>query len=282
MNNTETRIYKIYAHVNKINQKMYIGQTCKKYIHSRWRYGEGYTHSPHFYNAIKKYGWDNFEHIILIDNIDDYRLADIIETELIRKFKTTDNHYGYNLSSGGSRGRVLSEETKNKMRLSKIGNKNPNYKKSPSQTTRKRMSESRIGMKQSEDWINKRKCVGTNNGMYGKKHSKEAIDKIREKTKGGNNASAKRCFLFSNQDDLTEFECLTYAYNTINMGTSYCRHHRLSGIYEDNTNRIIYILTEQEYSDFRKWLKDNDKEIDWFDIQKRYDLYNEWFYETHK
>lgn len=29
---------------------------------------------------------------------------------------------------------------------------------------------------------------------------------------------------------------------------------------------------------FRKWLKDNGKEIDWFNIQNRYDLYNEWFY----
>ncbi len=31
---------------------------------------------------------------------------------------------------------------------------------------------------------------------------------------------------------------------------------------------------------FIKWLKDNDKEIDWFNIQNRYDLYNEWFYFT--
>lgn len=31
---------------------------------------------------------------------------------------------------------------------------------------------------------------------------------------------------------------------------------------------------------FRKWLENNNKDIDWFDIQNRYDLYNEWFYST--
>lgn len=31
---------------------------------------------------------------------------------------------------------------------------------------------------------------------------------------------------------------------------------------------------------FRKWLKENNKEIDWFNIQNRYDLYNEYFYIT--
>lgn len=34
--------------------------------------------------------------------------------------------------------------------------------------------------------------------------------------------------------------------------------------------------------DFIKWAKDNNKEINWLNIQTRYDLYNEWFYETHK
>lgn len=33
---------------------------------------------------------------------------------------------------------------------------------------------------------------------------------------------------------------------------------------------------------FKKWIKDNNKKIDWFDIQNRYDLYNEYFYSVHK
>lgn len=279
MNNINKH-YKIYAHVNKVNGKLYIGQTCYKYINTRWRDGKGYIHSPHFYNAIQKYGWDNFKHIILFEDIPDYRIADIIEIELIKKYKSNDPKFGYNLSSGGSFGRTLSEETKNKIRLSKIGHKNPNYKKSPSIETRQKMSESRKGKKQTKEWINKRKRLGEQNGMYGKKLSKESRKLISNKTKGGKNPSAKKCFLFSNVDNLKEYECLSYAYRTINMGTKYCRNHRRSGIYEEETGRVIYILTEIELAEFIKWAKDNNKEINWLNIQSKYDLYNEFFYST--
>ena len=140
------------------------------------------------------------------------------------------------------------------------------------------MSASHKGIKQSDEWINKRKRVGEQNGMYGRTLSKESKELISKKTKGGNNPSAKRCFLFSNIDDLKEYECLSYAYKTINMGTKYCRNHRLSGIYEKETGRIVFILTEVEFAEFNKWLEENDKELDWTNIQQRYDLYNEYFY----
>ena len=277
MNNINKQ-YKIYAHINKINGKVYIGQTCYRNINQRWRHGEGYKHSPHFYNAIQKYGWENFEHIILFEDICGYELADAIERELIQKYQSNNSEYGYNISSGGSYGRTLTDETKNKIRISKIGDKNPNYQKSPSYITRQRMSASHKGIKQSDEWINKRKRVGEQNGMYGRTLSKESKELISKKTKGGNNPSAKRCFLFSNIDDLKEYECLSYAYKTINMGTKYCRNHRLSGIYEKETGRIVFILTEVEFAEFNKWLEENDKELDWTNIQQRCDLYNEYFY----
>lgn len=277
MNNINKQ-YKIYAHINKINGKVYIGQTCYRNINQRWRHGEGYKHSPHFYNAIQKYGWENFEHIILFEDICGYELADAIERELIQKYQSNNSEYGYNISSGGSYGRTLTDETKNKIRISKIGDKNPNYQKSPSYITRQRMTASHKGIKQSDEWINKRKRVGEQNGMYGRTLSKESKELISKKTKGGNNPSAKRCFLFSNIDDLKEYECLSYAYKTINMGTKYCRNHRLSGIYEKETGRIAFILTEVEFAEFNKWLEENDKELDWTNIQQRYDLYNEYFY----
>lgn len=33
---------------------------------------------------------------------------------------------------------------------------------------------------------------------------------------------------------------------------------------------------------FAKWREENNKEIDWFNIQNRYDIYNEYFYSTYK
>ena len=58
------KVWCIYMHTNKINGKKYIGQTFQN-IEYRWRQdGSGYKGQP-FYNAIEKYGWDNFEHKIL-------------------------------------------------------------------------------------------------------------------------------------------------------------------------------------------------------------------------
>ena len=62
-------LYIVYMHRNKINNKCYVGQTCQK-PETRWGgQGQGYRQQPYFYRAIQKYGWDNFEHIILEDNI---------------------------------------------------------------------------------------------------------------------------------------------------------------------------------------------------------------------
>ena len=61
--------YLIYLHKNKINNKFYVGQTCQK-PSERWGHdGINYQSQPLFYNAILKYGWDNFEHIILEEGL---------------------------------------------------------------------------------------------------------------------------------------------------------------------------------------------------------------------
>ena len=79
--------YKIYVHINKINGKIYIGQTCRKNVKARYgKNGIQYQKCPRFWNAIQKYGWDNFEHIVLIENLTQ-EIADIVEVELIEKYK---------------------------------------------------------------------------------------------------------------------------------------------------------------------------------------------------
>jgi hypothetical protein len=45
--------YKIYIHRNKINGKVYIGQTSEDDINRRFKGGSGYKSSPHFYYAIE-------------------------------------------------------------------------------------------------------------------------------------------------------------------------------------------------------------------------------------
>ena len=58
----------VYAHIFP-NGKRYIGITSK-HPNARWESGNGYRDGSPIRNAINKYGWENFEHIILEENID--------------------------------------------------------------------------------------------------------------------------------------------------------------------------------------------------------------------
>lgn len=78
---------------------MYIG--LSRNLKERWRSnGNKYKGSHYFYYAIQKYGWDNFEHTVLYDNLTEQE-AKNLEIELIAKYQTQNSKYGYNLAEGG-------------------------------------------------------------------------------------------------------------------------------------------------------------------------------------
>ena len=102
------RNYKIYMHKNKINGKVYIGQT---YTSLRTRFGKNgikYKGCPIFYNAIQKYGWDNFEHEILEENIPNAEISNEREKYYIELYNSTDRNFGYNIQIGGNEQTKLS------------------------------------------------------------------------------------------------------------------------------------------------------------------------------
>lgn len=100
----------VYIHRNLINGKVYVGQTCN--LSERWRgNGKNYFNSVKFFNAIKKYGWDNFSHEVLYNNLNK-EAADTLEKELIERYDSIKS--GYNLKEGGARGE-LSKESLSKM-----------------------------------------------------------------------------------------------------------------------------------------------------------------------
>lgn len=94
-------IYTIYLHRNIINNKVYIGQTCQK-PKDRWKNGAGYATCKYFYSAIQKYGWDNFEHIILEQQECTQDVANEIEKYYIEKYDSTNPQKGYNITKGGN------------------------------------------------------------------------------------------------------------------------------------------------------------------------------------
>lgn len=93
--------YCVYIHRNTTNNKAYIGITINSdNPNKRWQNGNGYAKQSVFYNAILKYGWDNFEHIVWGDGLTLLE-AQKIETMLISLFNTTNHNFGYNVSTGG-------------------------------------------------------------------------------------------------------------------------------------------------------------------------------------
>ena len=140
-------MYTVYQHKNKINGKVYIGITSQK-PEQRWRNGEGYKSSPHFYSAIQKYGWDNFEHNILFVELTKEQ-ACLKEQELIKEFNSMNREYGYNSTSGGDIF-VMNEETKQKISQALMGNQN-NLGHSCSEEKKKKISEAQKGREFTEE-----------------------------------------------------------------------------------------------------------------------------------
>ena len=90
--------YSVYIHTNKINGKVYIGITRQK-PERRWQNGFGYA-DTYFGNAINKYGWDNFEHNVIVTNVSKEKACKI-EQNLIALYKSDDKVHGYNIAKGG-------------------------------------------------------------------------------------------------------------------------------------------------------------------------------------
>ena len=115
-------MYTVYKHQNKINGKIYIGITMQE-PEKRWgNNGINYKTSPHFYAAIQKYGWNNFDHDILFENLT-HDEACSKEQELIEYYNSMNREFGYNSTSGGDIF-IMNEETKQKISHSMMGNTN--------------------------------------------------------------------------------------------------------------------------------------------------------------
>lgn len=142
-------MYTIYQHKNKINRKVYIGIT-KRIPELRWgKDGCNYKSSPHFYSAIQKYGWDNFEHNILFKNLTKEEACEK-EKELIKKFNSMNREFGYNSTSGGEASFEMSDESRMKKSKAMLGNKN-GFGKPCSPEKAKKISEAQKGKKLTEE-----------------------------------------------------------------------------------------------------------------------------------
>lgn len=90
--------YVIYCYTSPSGKK-YIGQTCQTLKGRSGSRGQQYHASTKFYNAINKYGFQNFKCEILESNLSKEE-ADKQEIYYIDLFDTCNN--GYNIQRGGT------------------------------------------------------------------------------------------------------------------------------------------------------------------------------------
>jgi group I intron endonuclease len=135
---TQTKKAVIYIHINLCSPtlKSYVGYTTnfKKRI-TEHLYAALCGKPGHFYNAIRKDGWNNF-HSEILDQSDDIKhTRDILEPYYIKLCKSFTDENGYNLTFGGEGLLGCSEETKQKLRNFNRGNHH-------SEKTKRQMSKS--------------------------------------------------------------------------------------------------------------------------------------------
>ncbi|MEG0908778.1 MAG: GIY-YIG nuclease family protein [Bacilli bacterium] len=169
-------MYYVYIHTNKINNKKYCGYTNNP--NYRWRSGgleyrppKGKENTRPFYNAIQKYGWDNFVKEIVFETVD-IELAKSKEREIIKKLNLRDRKFGYNVAEGGNGGVIYITHPKGMLGKPQTDNSK--------QLARKRFTKNNP-MHNGIIW-----GVTHNHpkGMLGHKHTKETKRQISLKLKG--------------------------------------------------------------------------------------------------
>ncbi len=130
----ESKVAYIYKITNKINGKLYIGETIQNYK-DRWRqhknFQSQYYTCPILKQAFIKYGIDNFNFEVIQECSFDERFE--LEKKYIEKYNSIAPYGGYNFLPGGEGGGFLgkthSDETRKKLSEAsrKFYEENPNY-----------------------------------------------------------------------------------------------------------------------------------------------------------
>ena len=238
--------YTVYMHISP-NNKRYIGITSVE-ADRRWSNGYGYKKNEYFYRAIEKYGWDNFQHIIIARGLNKND-ACWLEIELIKVWNTTDKNNGYNITLGGEGCNGLKHTQEWKQRQSEImsGENNSFYGKSHTNETKNKISKNHANVS------------GKNNPMYGKDwregKSKEELEEIKKKQL--KNTPRKKVICITTGKIFNSIKDASIFYNCNHSGISQCckGKYKFCGKLSDGTPLIWKYLEDYKESDMQYYEK---------------------------
>lgn len=165
----------IYRITCTANGKVYIGSAQN--LRKRWTQHRGLLdnnahYNGHLQNSWNKHGSEAFTWDV-VEYVEDERLIER-EQHYLDLYRSAKREHGFNLypTAGSPLGRVLSDESKEKLRIANLGKK-------AAPETRAKMSETRRGKKLSPEW-----AENIRQGQLGKVISAETRAKLSLSMKG--------------------------------------------------------------------------------------------------
>lgn len=138
---------RVYLVINRANGKVYVGQTSKP-ARERWKQHIQSCRRGRpgrLYSAMRKWGIGGFD-VFTIRACSSVEEVDRFEQLFITLFNANDRNFGYNIDLGG-RFRIVSEETKLKLREAFKGRPAHNKGKPMSEDRKRQISEVRKALK---------------------------------------------------------------------------------------------------------------------------------------
>lgn len=219
--------YIVYKHINIVNGKIYIGITNN--INRRWR-DKGIEYKPHknenqnrpFWNAIQKYGWNNFKHSILESGLS-FEEACCKEKMYIKKFSSNNKKNGYNIAPGGNGGKIYLTHPRGM-----LGHKQTDHQKASHSSWMKEISNNPMENGQVVWGI----THPHPKGFMGHKRTEEEKDKIRQ-TIIEKGISKKRLKVTYSNGGVVFFDCLNDCMATLHFtaGLFYGNIQKNNGYY---------------------------------------------------
>lgn len=263
----------IYMIKNKINGKMYVGQSVN--IEKRWReHCRGYYDGNRpISNAIKKYGKNNFEFTILHECKNDSDLLNKLEQHYIKKYNTYEDRNHYNLTPGGDFCPAKVPEIAKKISKAMSGENHPFYGKHFTKEHKRKISEANKGRVLSQE--TRRKISEANKGKVisqemrkklseinkGKHHTLEARKKISEAEKGEKNHFYGKHFTEEHREKLSRARNKTGYYRVCKQKAKWATQGFNYNYYYYDDNKKRKRISSVDINKLEKKVK--DKGLPW-------------------
>ena len=229
------KICGVYAIINTVNDKRYIGQSID--IYGRWmNHKSALKHNrhrnEHLQNAWNTYGAENFTFEIL--EICDVNQIDTIEQKYIKLFDCMNPDCGYNHESGGHSSRIVSDESRQKMSDKRKGRKLTDEHKQKIGLA----GVGRVFSEESRDKISK--------ALTGIKRSNETKEKLSKGRTGEKSWCRRAIYCIELDEEFSSLEdaCQKYGFNSSSLCSHLQGRYGWSGRHPLTNEKLHWVYTD--------------------------------------